>query len=86
LPGETIQLTTEGLKIDGEIVSPPSELKDRFSSFKKRASHKFGVEPFRIPGDSVFLIGDNAELDVMDSRVHGPVPVGNLEARVLDVC
>jgi signal peptidase I len=85
LPGETIQFTPEGLLINGKKARVPPHLKERFSSFKRFNSHKYAVKPYQIPQDSVFLVGDNTEIEVMDSRVHGAVPIGNLEARVLDV-
>jgi signal peptidase I len=83
LPGETIQLTSKGLKIDGAFVPVPPALKDRFSSFLKHEDHKFGAEPYKVPADSVFVIGDNAHVYVTDSRELGPVPVKNLEARIM---
>jgi signal peptidase I len=82
LPGEMIQLGPSGLLINGSAPSVPAELKDRFSSFKTFPEYKYGIEPFAIPADSVFLMGDNSSVYVVDSRVLGPIPVRNLEARV----
>jgi signal peptidase I len=83
LPGETIHLTPKGLKINGAMMAIPPTLKDRFSSFTKNEEHKFGSDPYKIPADSVFVIGDNPQVYVADSRELGPIPVRNLEARVL---
>jgi signal peptidase I len=85
LPGETIQFTADGIKIDGAIIAPPSHLKTQFSSFRKRAKQKYGIDPYQIPDDSVFVLGDNTAIEVVDSRECGPIPLGNLEAKVLDV-
>jgi signal peptidase I len=83
LPGEAIHLTLEGLIIEGAKVSVPPILQDRFASFKRFPEHKYGNEPFKIPADSVFLIGDNPRIYVADSRVFGPIPIRNLEARLV---
>jgi signal peptidase I len=83
LPGETIQLTSKGLIINGATVAVPPALKGRFSCFEKHEDHKFGVDPFKVPADSVFVVGDNVQGYVTDSREFGPVPVRNLEARIL---
>lgn len=83
LPGETIQFTQKGLTINGALVPVPRELRGRFSSFAHHQDHKFGVQPFKVPADSVFLIGDNQSVYVTDSRELGPVPIQNLQARIL---
>lgn len=83
LPGETVHFTPGGLRIDAAHAQVPARLADRFSSFLRHQEHKFGDEPYQIPADSVFVIGDNTRIYVADSRVHGSVPIANLEARVL---
>jgi signal peptidase I len=83
LPGETIQFTPGGLKINSADASIPKKLADRFSAFTMHREHTCGNEPHRIPDDSVFVIGDNTRIYVADSRLHDAVPIANLEARVL---
>lgn len=83
LPGETIHLTSKGLRINGAMVPVPPALKGRFASFRNHDEHKFGTESFKIPADCVFVIGDNPEVYVADSRELGPIPIRNLEARIL---
>ena len=83
LPGETIQFTHKGLTIDGSLVPVPPELCGRFASFSQHQDHKHGAHPFKVPADSVFLVGDNPHVYVTDSRELGPVPIKNLEARIL---
>jgi signal peptidase I len=83
LPGETIQFTPQGVTINGAPVSVPALLKDRFSAFKSFPEHKHGSQPYKIPADSVFLIGDNPRIFVADSRVFGHIPVRNIEARLV---
>ncbi len=83
LPGETIHLSYKGLNVNGAMVPIPSVLKDRFSSFKKHEAQSYGHEPFKVPADSVFVMGDNAHVYVADSREIGAVPIGSLQARVL---
>lgn len=83
LPGETIQLTHKGLTIDGSLVPVPPALRGRFASFSQHQDHKYGANPFKVPTDSVFLVGDNSHVYVTDSRELGSVPIKNLEARIL---
>jgi signal peptidase I len=83
LPGETIQFTHKGFMIDGTLVPVPAELRGRFASFSNDNHHKHGAQAFKVPADSVFLVGDNPHLYVTDSRELGPVPIKNLEARIL---
>src|SRR5262245_57374275 len=55
LAGETIHLTSEGLKINGTVLSAPSkELNTCFSSFRHHPDHKYGFGEFKIPADNVF--------------------------------
>ena len=82
LPGETIHLTHRGLKINGAITPAPATLRG-FSSFKKYEDHKYSGESYQVPADSVFVLGDNAEVYQADSREFGAIPVRNLKARVL---
>ncbi len=83
LPNETIHLSPKGLRINGAMMAVPAALKDRFSCFECHSEYKFGVEAFTIPDDSVFVIGDNRDVYVSDSRELGAVPIRNLEARVV---
>ena len=83
LPGETIQFTADGVLINGKKIQVPTLLADRFSSFKIFPEHKYGAQPFQIPADTVFVIGDNPRIYVSDSREFGPVPRRNIEGRVL---
>lgn len=85
LPRETIQLTPKGIHINGSPAQVPGHLKDLFSHFERHQGDQYGFDPYEIPDDCVFLIGDNTKIDVVDSRKCGPVPVGNLEARVVGV-
>jgi signal peptidase I len=83
LPGETIHLTAKGVKINGSFVAANSELKGCFSSFAPHDDYEFGTDPYEVPADSVFVIGDNAKVQPSDSREFGAVPIRNLEARIL---
>lgn len=83
LPGETIQLTSDGLRIGDKLTSAPSHIGKHFSAFKSFPQYKYGIDPYRIPDDSVFVIGDNPEIYVSDSREHGAIPLHNLKGRVV---
>src|SRR5262245_15041410 len=83
LAGETIQLSHKGLSINGAIVPIPPALNDRFSSFKNHQDHRYGNQPYTIANDSVFVIGDNAQVYQSDSREFGAIPIRTIEARVV---
>jgi len=83
LPGETIKLASDGLRINGSVVPPPAEFKDSFGTFKHDVNYKHASGEFTIPDDSVFVMGDNQAIYVADSREHGAVPIRNLEAKVI---
>ena len=82
LPGEKITLGPAGLLVDGSPVDPPVALKKCFSKFRQRKEYKHGAEEIRVPDDCVFVLGDNQEIHVADSRQHGAVPIRNLGAKV----
>ena len=85
LPGETIHFTERGIAINGRHLDIPSHL-PKYSNITKKPGDIYGFDrPYEIPHDSVFLIGDNVHMDVVDSRKCGPIPIGNLEARVLGI-
>jgi len=81
LPGETIHITHRGLQINGAMMQVPARLKG-YSSCTRHDDHKYG-DSYKIPDDSVFLMGDNMEVYQADSREFGAVPISNLKARVL---
>ncbi len=83
LPGETVQLTREGVKVNGKLLSPPAHLHDCFSSIEHHANSKHGSTEFKVPDGSVFVLGDNTAIHVADSREHGAIPIGSLEAKVV---
>jgi signal peptidase I len=83
LPGETIQLTPDGPFLDGAKMHVPPRLADRFSSFTPFDGYQFGLRPYTIPGDSVFLIGDNPRIYVSDSREFGAIPIRCIHSRVM---
>jgi len=83
LPGETIQLTPEGPFLNGAKMAVPPRLADRFSSFTPFDGYRFGLEPYPIPDDSVFLVGDNPKIYVSDSREFGAIPIRCIHSRVV---
>jgi signal peptidase I len=85
LPGESLQFVKGEIEIDGKPLDIPSHLA-QYKAIKQHPNDVYGFgNRFHIPADSVFMMGDNLDLDVVDSRQCGPIPIGNLEARVLEV-
>ena len=84
LPGETIHLTAKGVKINGSFIA--GALRDQGLLLIVLApddDYEYGTDPYEVPADSVFVIGDNAKVQPSDSREFGAVPIRNLEARIL---
>ncbi|MER8387061.1 signal peptidase I [Mesorhizobium sp. M1380] len=81
LPGEEIRFTETDIEINGEKAKIPRDLRKAYSKFPKPKGYRFGGENTRITEDAVFVVSDNLGKGV-DSRHVGPVPVGNLFARV----
>jgi signal peptidase I len=85
LPGESIEFVKGAIEINGQDLEIPGHL-SQYKAVKQHPKDVYGFgSRFHIPADCVFLMGDNLEIDVVDSRQCGPIPIGNLEARVLQV-
>lgn len=64
--GDTVDMTEDGLVINGALQSEPDPTKDTFP-FKQGVAF-----PVKLGGGEVFLMGDNRP-ESIDSRVFGPV-------------
>lgn len=74
LPGETLVVLDGRLVVDGTPVPEPYVDPATVSGYY--------TATFRVPADSVFVMGDNRANSV-DSRDYGPVPLDRLEGRLL---
>jgi len=83
LPGESVRLTAKGIEVNGQPLTPPAHIKERFSSIEHHEGCKHGSTAFTVPDKSVFVLGDNTAIHVADSREHGAIPISNLAARVV---
>ena len=70
LPGETIEFTALGVKVNGDELIFPDEL----SYLKTRQAHSKIRGTVSVPESFCFLIGDNAEI-AQDSRYFGPLHI-----------
>lgn len=74
LPGEVVQVTPDGLELDGRLLT--EDYAKRFREVPREA--------VTVPPDSVFVIGDNRGQSE-DSRDFGPVPRSKLIGEVVAV-
>jgi signal peptidase I len=73
LPGETIRIDDGAVWIDGVRLDEP---------YVKGSTYPSTLEmPYRIPPDSVFVMGDNRERS-LDSRALGAIPLSSIEGKV----
>ena len=64
--GDTVDMTEDGLMINGALQSEPNPM-------KQTLPYKEGVEfPIKLKTGEVFLLGDDRE-NSEDSRIYGPV-------------
>ncbi len=86
LPGETIEIRGRTVFVDGEPIDDPWGWSAGSGAAAPPAmrEHLDDFGPERVPGDAVFVLGDNRDRSV-DSRMRGPIPLDTLHARPLYV-
>ena len=80
LPREIILIKEEGLHINGRKQRSPLSDFDYGVSTMRKPYHGY-FQPFVVPKDCYFLLGDNVEL-AFDSRYWGALPFGRIVGRV----
>jgi signal peptidase I len=90
LPGDTIEIRSRTVIVDGSAVREPKSIHSDPhvwpddphlpDSLRRRDQ----LPPSRVPSESYFAMGDNRDSSY-DSRFWGPVPKGNLKGRALFV-
>ena len=79
--GESIEIKGKHIYIDGsKLEKPPFQIVDSIPNVR------FGAEgePFRVPDDSVFVIGDKSGTS-LDSRILGPIPRSDLVGKAYKI-
>lgn len=85
LPGERIEVRNKETHIDGRLWRDPwGHYRNEQPYPGSFSSARDGLAAVQIPGDRVFILGDNRD-NSYDSRFYGPVPVSSLQGRVLYV-
>lgn len=83
LPGETIEIRGGTVFVDGEPIDDPwGSAGSGAAAPPAMRAHFDDFGPERVPGDSVFVLGDN-RYRAVDSRMRGPIPVDASHARPL---
>ena len=79
--GQTVDLRNGQLYIDGERVEDPYASGNSYPLTVQAPGMELSY-PYTVPAGHVWMMGDNRE-NSADSRYFGPVPIENLEAKVL---
>ena len=86
LPGETIDITSSGVSIDGRIITlPPSLTIGTYlppSTVLPVGTPPAATFPYRVPADSYFVLGDNVS-NSLDSRYWGGLEKSKIHGKVL---
>jgi len=74
--GETVEIKSGRIYVDGEMVGDPSSMISRLYYYNRG---QFGQEgkPLKVPDDAFYVLGDNSQSS-RDSRYWGFVPKRNL--------
>jgi signal peptidase I len=86
LPGETVELRSCDVYVDGALLDEPwlpADLKDASIDPAARCGAA-DIEPTRVGDDQVYLIGDNRPMS-FDSRAFGPVDVSMIVGQAMVV-
>jgi signal peptidase I len=84
LPGEMVEVRDGGVVVDGLLLSPPAQLSGvRYAAATDSKPPPRMAYPFQVPGDSYFVLGDNAA-HAFDSRFWGALPRENILGWVRD--
>ena len=78
LPGETVQITEDGLLIDAKLLTPPSGL-----SYMGMPSGSY-LTKTKLSNTQYFLLGDNMST-ARDSRYIGPVQQDDILGKVVNI-
>ncbi|MGG4439997.1 signal peptidase I [Brevibacillus fortis] len=77
LPGETLEYKGDILYINNKVVDEPYLASAKNVAKKENLYLTEDFGPITIPGDTIFVLGDN-RLNSLDSRVIGPVHVNEI--------
>ncbi len=88
LPGDTIEIRSNGLHINGNPATAPASLGIQpylSPSPEIELSPEFTrpPSPFTVPENEFYVLGDNVE-NALDSRYWGTVPIGTVHGKVMD--
>lgn len=75
--GQTVDLKDGHVVVDGKALDEPYTDGSASEPLKSDVTY-----PVTVPKGSIWVMGDNRD-DSADSRVFGPVPVANVQARIL---
>jgi signal peptidase I len=81
LPGETIDIKSEGVFVNGTNLPTPKQLREVHYVGQIGSATSAVSFPFYVPSNSYFVLGDNTS-NAFDSRYWGPLRKENITGRV----
>ncbi|MCD5361242.1 signal peptidase I [Chromobacterium aquaticum] len=81
LGGETFELRSGNVYIDGKKTEPPAKLKGLYSAFDNK-HFTFGSSAVVVPEGCIFVLKDNPGA-IMDSRRFGPIQLGQIMGKMI---
>ena len=82
LPGETIEISEQGVNINGQSPSRPASLNEiNYSPVSEIVKGKAVSFPFTIPDGTCFVLGDNVN-NSFDSRFWGALPMDSIKGKI----
>ncbi len=84
LPGETVNIVSNRLMINGSLVNMPAKMAGvSYQQPRPLHTNQDLALPYKIPANSYYVLGDNPAT-ANDSRYIGAIPLRNITGKIQD--